>query len=126
MPGSRSRVGLLLNSIRRRALDTQESRSRSGLSHDLLGNRATARHVLAIAKGLTLQQPACSTWPPGVVLLLLLLLLLSSHLLESISIVHHPSPERLGVTKLGCWASSYNNNNNNNNKAKQPAGVPGA
>eukprot|EP00959_Pyramimonas_sp_CCMP1952_P382553 8016165-Pyramimonas_sp.AAC.1 len=65
MQESRSRVGHPCNWFRRRALDTQESRSRIGLSSDLRGNRAIARALPAIHPVFTLQQHACSTWPLG-------------------------------------------------------------
>eukprot|EP00959_Pyramimonas_sp_CCMP1952_P370548 7760747-Pyramimonas_sp.AAC.1 len=45
---ARSRVGVR-NLFRRPALDIQESRSRSGLSHDVLSNRAIARDFLVIS-----------------------------------------------------------------------------
>eukprot|EP00959_Pyramimonas_sp_CCMP1952_P268402 5611859-Pyramimonas_sp.AAC.1 len=53
------------NVLNRRAPNTQESLPRSGMPHDLLGNRVVARDFPAIRAGLTLQGPARSTPPSG-------------------------------------------------------------
>eukprot|EP00959_Pyramimonas_sp_CCMP1952_P281953 5893065-Pyramimonas_sp.AAC.1 len=65
MQESRSRVGIPRNVLKRPVLDAQELRSRCDCSHNLFGNRAIARNFLAMYAELTLQQPACSTWPTG-------------------------------------------------------------